>query len=124
MIESELYSLAHDAGCRAVETATVIPMVVNLHSDPFNDNSKIVKNWIVNDGVAGFAWITVRPANSKFANYLKKNGLGKTDSYSGGCKIWVSGYGQSMQKKEAYAQGFAKVLSDHGIRAYADSRMD
>jgi len=29
-----------------------------------------------------------------------------------------------LTKKEAYAEGFAKVLRDNGINAWAESRMD
>lgn len=46
--------------------------------------------------------------------------------YHGGTYIWVGGFGQSMQKKEAYARAFAAVVSEHvaGCSAYASSRMD
>ena len=36
----------------------------------------------------------------------------------------VSQYGQSLEKKEAFANAYAEVLSDAGVRAYVDSRMD
>ncbi len=81
------------------------------------------KSWYVADGVCGFAWIKIRPANSSFALWAKKAGIAKP-AYGGGLQIWVSGYGQSMQKKEAYAAAYAKVLSEAGIKAHSESRMD
>ena len=34
----------------------------------------------------GFAWVTVRPGNSKLARYLKK--LGHTSGGNGGIMVW------------------------------------
>lgn len=46
--------------------------------------------------------------------------------YYGGTSVWVGGFNQSMQKKEAYARAFAAVVNEHvaGVSAYASSRMD
>lgn len=82
------------------------------------------KSWFVRDGVCGFAWVTVRPGTSSFARWLVKTGQGRK-AYGGGVDIWVSGFGQSMQRKEAYAYAMAKVITDElGVSAYAGSRMD
>jgi hypothetical protein len=100
-------------------------MVVGTPTTPFgNDIDYEQKTYVVPGGVCGFAWISVRPGNSKFANWLKKNELGRRDSYEGGVKVWVSEFGQSMELKEAYAYAFAAVLQEEGLRAYAGSRMD
>lgn len=72
----------------------------------------------------GFAWIKVRPANSPFANWLKKNGHVRGVAYHGGVDIWVHEFGQSMQRKEAFAHAFAEVIYNAGIKAYAQSRID
>jgi hypothetical protein len=74
--------------------------------------------------VCGFAQVTVRPGNCAFANWLKKNSLGKTNSYSGGVYIWISDYNQSYDLKLAYARGMAKVLQEAGIKATAVGRLD
>jgi alpha-beta hydrolase superfamily lysophospholipase len=73
--------------------------------------------------VCGFAWVTLRPANSSFAIWAKKNRDWKP-AYGGGMQLWVSAYNQSMKRKEAYATAFANVLYASGIKAYAGSRMD
>lgn len=74
--------------------------------------------------ICGFAWVNVKPGNSAFANWLKKNNHARVDSYYGGVCIWISQYNQSMDMKYSYARGMAKVFADAGIKAYASSRLD
>lgn len=114
----KLYREAHAAGMEAVNALEVTPMTV---VDPATG-----QKWRVDDGVCGFAWVNVKPGNCKFANWLKKSGNGRRDSYYGGVTVWVSAFNQSMQKKEAYARAFAKVVGESGEvkSAYASSRMD
>ena len=119
-----LYNEARLAGLEAGKLSVPTPMIVGQHADILNDASPLTKTYFVGDGVCGFAWIKIRPANCAFANWLKKNGLGKTSSYEGGVSIWVSDFGQSLTRKEAYAAAFAEVLTKAGINAYGDSRMD
>lgn len=119
-----LYDRAHQAGHKAATEVIPAPMVVQSRSNPMDDNSAITKQWVVPDGMCGFAWIKIRPGNSPFANWLKKEGAGRTDSYAGGVSINVSAYNQSVTRKDAYAQAFAEVLREEGIKAYAESRLD
>jgi hypothetical protein len=120
-----LFNLADAAGKAAVKALNVRPMVVSQRENPFDDNSKVVQSWFVEDGVCGFAWVNIKPANSKFCKWLLANHRARKDSYSGGVTLWIGDYGQSMQKKEAYAHAFAKVLRDNGVtKCYASSRMD
>ena len=120
-----IYEMADKAGQEAVERLVVRPMVVSQHTNPMVDSSPVARSWFVEDGVCGFAWVNVKPAHSKFAKFLVVSGLARKDTYNGGVTLWVSQYNQSLQKKEAYAYAFAKVLRDNGIeKAYADSRMD
>ena len=121
-IES-LYIQAHDAGNTAVTQTTVTPMIVTQAANPLDDSSAVVNAWIVNDGVCGFASVIIKPANSKFAKFLVANQLARKH-YAGGVSMSIRDFNQSLTKKEAYAQGFAKVLNDNGINAYVDSRMD
>lgn len=115
---------ADAAGKAAVEKLNVVPMVVSSHMNQMDDNSPVVKQYFVADGVCGFAWVNVRPATSRFAKYLKAKGIARPDSYEGGVTISIRDYNQSMQKKEAYANAYAEVLNGHGFKAYANSRMD
>ena len=117
-----LLAAADAAGKTAVDAATVVPMVVEQHVDMLDDASPVRRSWFVADGVCGFAWVTVRPGNSRFARYLKNHGW--RTAYGGGVEFWGSAYGQSMQKKEAYANAYADVLRAAGFKAYAGSRMD
>jgi hypothetical protein len=123
MNEQTIYQQAHYNGNVAVEMASVTPMVVQQRENPLNDSSKVVREYFVNDGVCGFASVTVKPANSKFAKYLVANGLGRK-GYGGGVCMSIRDFNQSLQKKEAYAYAFASVLNEHGIKAYVESRID
>lgn len=117
-----LHRKAHEAGHAAATAARPTPMVVQQHESPFDDNSEVVQQWYVPEGVCGFAWV-LTPGNTPFARWAKRRGL-FTRSYGGGLMNWVSGYGQSMDRKEAYAGAYAAVLTEAGITAHAGSRMD
>ena len=123
MDNQTIYSQAHYKGNVAVQMTTVTPMVVQQRENPLNDDSRVVRQYVVNDGVCGFASVTVKPANSKFAKFLVANGLGRK-SFNGGVSMSIRDFNQSLTKKEAYAYAFASVLNEHGIKAYAESRID
>lgn len=118
-----IYSEAHYKGNVAVQMTTVTPLVVQQRENPLNDDSRVVREYFINDGICGFASVTVKPANSKFAKFLVANGLGRK-GYGGGVCMSIRDFNQSLTKKEAYAYAFASVLNDYGIKAYAESRMD
>lgn len=122
---SSLYAKADAAGRAAVEKLEVVPMVVGQAKGVFgNDIDYSKPTYYVADGPCGFAWVNVKPANSKFAKFLKERLNARNDSYYGGVCLWVRDYNQSLQKKEAYAYAFARVLQEEGLKAYASSRMD
>lgn len=118
-----LWNAAVEAGAAAVVGLKVAPMVVTgpvgLDDEPLPGS----RSWFVADGACGFAWVTVRPGNSPFANWLKKMGFARP-AYGGGVSYWVSAYNQSVQKKEAFAEAMAAKLSEYGINAVAGSRLD
>ena len=119
------FNEAHAAGMAAGEALVPKPMVVGSPSTPFGSDVDHNKpTYYVPSGVCGFAWVNVKPGTSSFAKWLVKFGKGRSDSYYGGVSVWVSYFGQSMEKKEAYAEAFAKVLSGYGVKCYANSRMD
>ena len=121
----KLFDEANAAGVAAAERARPTPMVVVEHANPFDDASPIVRQYApVMDGVCGFAWVNVKPGTSKFARWLKDNGIARTDSYYGGVTIWISDYGQSYERKIAHASAMARVLSEQGIKAYSSGRLD
>lgn len=75
----------------------------------------------------GFAWVRVLPATQPFGRFLKKAGIVDSASYGGGYTVFDAcgnRYTQSMFVKEAGTKAYAKVLRDHGIECYAESRMD
>lgn len=120
-----LFKKAHQAGIDAALTAQVQPMIVSQSKSIFDDNIDETKpTYFVEGGLCGFAEIVVKPGNSKFANWLKKNDIGSTRHYGGGVSVWVSDFGQSYQRKMAYANAFAQVLRGENINAFATGRLD
>ena len=120
----KLLERAHLMGMDAGRDASVTPMIVGSPSTPFGsdiDYSK--KTYFVESGVCGFAGVVIKPARGTFVSYLKSLGTGHSHYY-GGFYVPVREFGQSMTRKEAYADAFAKVLSEEGMRCYVDSRMD
>ena len=124
-IPATVYAEAHAAGMAAGNECNPTPMVVGTPTTPLgNDIDYSKETYYVADGPCGFAWINIKPARGKFVKFLKDNNIGRKDSYYGGWTIWVSGFGQSVDRKSAYARAFAKVLGDNGITAYNMSRLD
>lgn len=119
---NEVYAEASKAGMAAAKLCVPTPMVVCEHANPLDDNSSIVHHATVMGGVCGFAWVKFA-GNTAFGRWAKKNGLARK-SYPQGLSIWISEFGQSMEKKQAYARAFVGVLRKHNIQAYAGSRMD
>jgi hypothetical protein len=107
----------------AGQAAVPAPMIVGSPSTLLgNDVDPRQPMYYVADGVCGFAWVHL-DGREPFARYAKEVGLGHK-GYPKGFDIWVGEFGQSMQRKEAYARAYAGVLKEHGIDAYVQSRMD
>ena len=121
-----LFSKAHAAAHKAASAVIPAPMIVGTAKSLVSneiDYTKPVE--VVSEGPCGFAWINIKPGNSGFAKWLKKNRFARKDEYYGGVTIWVSAYNQSMIRKETYAETFAEYVRTAGnINAYANSRMD
>jgi hypothetical protein len=73
--------------------------------------------------ICGFAWVNVRPGNSLFATWLKKNNFAHK-AFEGGVNIWISEHGQSMDLKYAHAEGMVQIFKLAGIKCYAAQRLD
>ena len=117
---------AHEAGMAAGSAKVATPMTL-VESDLFDN--PIGKTYYVPEGPCGFAWVvTHEHGNGKFVKYLKSISDGLTVGskyYYGGYYVkWVREFGQSIEKKEVYADAYAAVLKDHGIKAYSGSGLD
>ena len=120
----ELFDRAHHAGLRAGHESTPTPMVVGTPTETFGSEIDYSKpTYFVEGGVCGFAGVVIKPARGKFVSYLKSIGMGYKHYY-GGYYVPVREFGQSLARKEAYAEAYAKVLSEEGMSCYVDSRMD
>ena len=77
-------------------------------------------------GACGFAWVDVYKvrSNSKLGKALQAVGFRK--SYTGSLQLWnPSKFGcQNIDTLETGARAYAEVLKQHGIEAYAGSRLD
>ena len=120
----EIYDLAVAAGTKAGNEHNPTPMVVGRAKHLFGNEIVPGTEEVVEEGVCGFAWVNIKPATSSFARWCKTNVDGVHKSYYGGIDIWCRLFNQSMERKEAWADAFCEVLNEHGIRAYAMSRMD
>ena len=109
-----LIERAHAAGMKAGIECMPIPMAV---VDELNGQL-----WRVDDGACGFAWVSFA-GNTAFGRWAKKQGIARPHWPSGLC-VWVSEFGQSVDRKAAYAGAYARILNDAGIAAYAGSRLD
>jgi hypothetical protein len=109
----EIIDKAYKAGIEAGKNARPIPMYVIDQGIPIDR---------IDDGACGFAWIAF-PGNTSFGKWAKKQGLARSHYPSGLC-VWVSEFGQSVDRKDAFAGAYAKVLKDNGIDAYSGSRLD
>ena len=120
----KLLERAHLMGMDAGRRVGVTPMVLGTPTELFGNEIDWDKTtYHVSDGVCGFAGVVIKPARGKFVSYLKSLGMGYKHYY-GGWYVSVREFGQSMTRKEAYADAFAKVLTEEGMRCYVDSRMD
>ena len=120
----KLLERAHLMGMDAGRRVCVTPMVVGTPTELFGNEIDWDKStYHVSDGVCGFAGVVIKPARGKFVSYLKSLGMGYKHYY-GGWYVSVREFGQSMTRKEAYAEAFAKGLTEEGMSCYVDSRMD
>ncbi len=109
-----LTAAAHAAGIKAGRECRPIPMMVCTAAG--------VPIECVDDGACGFAWIAFA-GNTAFGRWAKKQGIADAH-YPSGLSIWVTEFGQSVDRKESYAAAYARVLRDAGIDAYSGSRLD
>lgn len=127
-----LFEQAEAAGEQAARECTPEPMHVVERANPLDDSSPIVKQYApVMGGVCGFAWVWVkgnsaigRAAKKHYANADFASDVRVHKGYPTGLNIWVSGFGQSMETKEAYARAYCHVLTENGHEAHVESRMD
>jgi len=119
----ELWERAQTKGSEALTACIPTPMTV-IETDLSGNQIPDSEEYFVEGGECGFAWVTIKPGNCPFANWLKKNGFAEKDSYYGGVSIWIHEGGQSVTRKKAFAEALAKVFEENGIKAYAMSRLD
>ena len=119
---ARIYREAYEAGLNAGKDADTPKFIVGDAIGLSNEIDFSKKTYVL-DGLCGFAWVTVSPARGAFVNWLKSQGIG-SKGYYGGYEIWVREFGQSVDRKSAFAGAFADVLRKYDISAYSGSRLD
>ena len=119
---ARIYKEAYAAGLQAGKEVGVPKFIVGDAIGLSNEIDYSKKTYVL-EGLCGFAWVNVSPARGAFVNYLKSIDAGHK-GYYGGYEIWVREFGQSVDRKSAFAGAFAKVLNSYGINASAGSRLD
>lgn len=117
-----IYREAYEAGLIAGKEVGVPKFVVGS-AIGLSDAIDFSKKTYILEGLCGFAWVNISPARGAFVNWLKAQEIG-SKGYYGGYEIWVREFGQSVDRKAAFAGAFAKVLNKYGIDAYGQSRLD
>lgn len=115
---AEIWAEAWSAGVMAGLACRPTPMIVGQQVNKF---LHIVD--VVDDGMCGFGWVKIRPANGKMARWLKAQKIGHK-AYNGGWDVSVHEFGQSWERKSAAAQAAAMVLRKRGIDATSHNRID
>ena len=103
-----MYVEAHASGEAAARAATPELMVVEGYG----------RTYYVPDGSCGFASIKGIRKNSRLGKWMVENGKVDADSVSPGVYRWVHDYGQSKERKAAYAYAFAAVLVKYGVKCH------
>jgi hypothetical protein len=118
---ADAFAKAVAAGLAAGGASKPNPMIVQ----EIGAGGAVKQEWFESEGACGFAWVNVCPGNSPFANWLKLNGFARK-AYGGGVDIWISDFGQSVDRKEACASAMAKALQmELGLSSIsACSRLD
>lgn len=115
--EFELWWAEAEArGTEAALAVTPNPMTVQEVSSG--------QTWHVSEGVCGFAWVVVTPGSSSFARWAYKFKKARSEYGGGVCVRYVGEFGQSYERKRAFAAAFAGVLRFYGIHAASRSRLD
>jgi len=117
-----IYVEAYEAGLKAGKDADTPKFIVG-DAIGLSDEIDFSKKTYILDGLCGFAWVNISPARGAFVNYLKSREVG-SKGYYGGYEIWVREFGQSVDRKTAFARAFADVLNKYGINASIGSRLD
>jgi hypothetical protein len=119
---ARIYKEAYAAGLIAGKKVGVPKFIVG-DAIGLSDEIDYTKKTYVLDGLCGFAWVNISPARGAFVTYLKSREIGHK-AYYGGYEFFVHEFGQSVDRKSAFAGAFAEVLRSYGIPASAGSRLD
>ncbi len=103
----KLFVLADECGRNAHDAVLPTPMVLEGFE-------------VIEEGEYGTACIVIKDARKGFARWLINTGQGER-FYRGGAAIFSSRLSQSVERAEAYALSFARVLALNGVPAEVET---
>lgn len=129
-----IYQEAKEYASESIKTVKPTPMIVSQHSNPLNDRSPVIKEYYVESGICGNAFLRIpfdNTTNRKFVNALKKAEIIKERTRGEVWKHEESGYmlyskarTQSYEINTAWCNAVGSYLDKHGISTYVESRLD
>lgn len=113
-----IYSMANSAGLDAYNNCVPTPFVLQGYAP-------------IMDGLCGFSWVRIFDARTSFVKWLKSNNIGNK-GYNSGWLITVNyeetnnsqSSFQSFEPKKAYAESFARILTNNNIDCEVINNLD
>ncbi len=124
LVYETLYAEAVRRGQDAGEQCIPVPMVVEQHVNPLDDNSPVRRSWEVSDGVCGFAWVLFPDCRKPFVKWLLDVGHAGKRYGKPGATIWIMSHNQSMARKMAHATTMRDYFASVGIECSSHSMID
>ena len=119
LTEAEMYDIWERANAAGMKAGT------EVRCEPMHlVNNRTGERFTVDEGPCGFAWVNVKPGTSRFAKFLKREEIARSDSYYGGVTIWCREFNQSHTRKAAWARAVSAELQMAGFQAAAGERLD
>ena len=123
MNPTAIHIAASAAAFAASQAALPTPMIVGTATTPWGtDIDRTKPTHYVSEGACGYAWVRIK-GNTAFGRWARQQRVARS-GYPSGLNIYPDLMTQSVERKEAWANAYAKVLREHGIDAYVDSRLD
>jgi len=104
---TKLFILADEHGRKAHDAVLPTPMVLSGFE-------------VIEEGECGSACVVVSDARKGFARWLIKTGRGDR-FYRGGASVYCNSQSQSVERAEAYALAFARVLALNGVPSQVET---
>ncbi len=100
-VYAKIIEMADEAGMKAASGCKVTGMRIAGYDEVYP--------------ICGFAWVRFKPATTPFVRWLKKREIARKSYAESGAIMSVSKFGQSYDKKLAYARAYADVIQQEVV---------